>query len=401
MANNPIFEVLVIGAGPAGLASAHHLQRAGIPYRVVDRAECIASTWANLYPSLQLNTARFVSHLPGRRMPLRYKIYPLGTQLYEYLVEYAERGQFKLEFGVTVRRVTPEAHASASGWRVETDAWTAWFPAVIVASGRFNNPYMPTIPGQETYTGRLLHASAYHRAADFAGQQVVVVGNGPSGADIAAELSAAAARPVWLSIRSDIVMARRYPLGLPETVWRILLDRLPARVNKWLTNRISYMGYPDQDDLAAQYGVKFAPNRVDRVGSSAPIRGRELIDAIRAGNVRPVAGLARLHERRAALLDGTSVEADAVILGTGYRPAIQYLDFPYTVDKDGWLKRTSDEITDSVTAVAGYAGLYLVGRYYRGLGPLHNIRAEAHDAVTRIAAAWETQTREPIRQTSV
>jgi cation diffusion facilitator CzcD-associated flavoprotein CzcO len=376
-------ETLIIGAGPAGLAAAYCLTRAGLPYRVVDRAGEIASTWAHLYPSLQLNTARFVSHLPGRRMPLRYKLYPTGAQLYAYLADYAARGQFNIQLGVNVRRVAPSPD---SGWLVETDRWTARFPSVIIATGRFSNPYMPHIDGQESYSGRLLHASAYRNAADFADQRVMVVGNGPSGVDIAVEVAAAARQPVWLSIRSDIVMARRFPLGLPETAWRIILDRLPTRVNKWLTDRISYMPYPDQDFLAREFGVKFAPNRVNRVGSSAPIRGRELIDAARAGHVRPTAGLVRLDGRCAVLSDGTRIETDAVILCTGYRPALGYLDFPYETDRDGWLRRISDDITDNVTQVAGCAGLYVVGRYYRGLGPLHNIRAEARDAATRIAA---------------
>lgn len=375
-------ETLIIGAGPAGLASAHHLKRLGLPFRMVDKADRVASTWASLYPSLQLNTARFVSHLPGRRMPLRYKIYPTGRQLYEYLVDYARRERFEVEFGVEVKRVAP----IEGGWHVETSAWSDDFHSVIIASGRFSNPYMPDLPGQENYTGRRLHASEYRRAADFAGQHVLVVGNGPSGADIAVELGEAAARPVRLVVRSDLVIARRFPLGLPETAWRILLRPLPSRLTKPIMDKISYMRYPDMPDLASRYGLKFAPNRVDRVGSSAPLRGRELIDAIKAGNVLPVAGLARLHDRCADLVDGSTVPADAVILCTGYRPAISYLDFPYDVDRDGWLRRISDDIEDSVTEVADYPGLYQVGRYYRGLGPLHNIRAEAKDAALRINA---------------
>jgi hypothetical protein len=373
-------EVLVIGAGPAGLASAYCLKRAGLPYRVVDRADCVASTWAVQYPSLQLNTARFISHLPGRRMPLRYKLYPMGTQLYEYLVEYARRGRFNIELLTDVKRVTPDA----DGWRVETNGWTRTFAAVIIASGRFSNPYLPHIPGQETFTGQLLHASAYRRAAEFAGQRVMVVGNGPSGSDIAVELGEMAARPALLSIRSDLVMARRFPFGIPETAWKIVLDRLPPTARKPLSDAISYMGYPGMAEFARVYGLKFAPNREDRIGNSAPIRGPELLRAVRAGKVAPVAGLARLHGRCAELMDETKREVDVVILCTGYRPAISYLDFPYQVDRDGWLMRTSANIEDSVTEVAGYAGLYQVGRYYRGLGPLHNIRAEAKDAVERI-----------------
>lgn len=374
-------ETLIIGAGPAGLASAYHLQRRGLPYRMVDRAGAPASTWAKLYPSLQLNTARFVSHLPGRRMPLRYKIYPMGWQLHEYLVDYARWGGFPIEFGVEVKRVAPDAGM----WWAETSAWAERFTNVIIASGRFSSPYMPPIDGQETYTGRLLHASDYRSAAEFAGQRVVVVGSGPSGGDIAAELGETAAHPVILAVRSDMVIARMYPFGLPETAWRIALMALPKGIRTRIMDRIAYMGFPQMRQIAARYGVVFAPNRVDRAGSSAPVRGRALVDAMMAGRVRPSAGLARLRGLCAELMDGTSVAADAVILCTGYRPAIGYLDFPYEVDRDGWLRRISDKIDDSVTEAAGFVGLYQVGRYYRGLGPLRNIRAEAKDAAERIA----------------
>ncbi|NDJ62060.1 MAG: NAD(P)-binding domain-containing protein, partial [Chloroflexi bacterium] len=111
-------QVLVIGAGPAGLASAYYLQQAGIAYRVVDRADAIGSTWARLYPSLRLNTASVVSSLPGMRLPLRYGVYPTGRQFYAYLRRYAERFQFNIDLGVTVERVAPQD----DGWWVETSA---------------------------------------------------------------------------------------------------------------------------------------------------------------------------------------------------------------------------------------------------------------------------------------
>lgn len=81
-------------------------------------------------------------------------------------------------------------------------------------------------------------------------------------------------------------------------------------------------------------------------------------------------------------MDGSRVEVDAVIMCTGYRPVLNYLDIEYETDKDGWPQR-SDPLG---TEIAGYKGLYLVGRYYRGLGPLHNIRNEARVAVDAIGA---------------
>lgn len=371
-------DVLVIGAGPAGLAAGYYLERARVDYLIVERADQIGSTWAGLYPTLRLNTASFVSHLPGQRIPLRYGIYMLGRDFYAYLVDYARRHPLKIRFRVEVIRVTPRA----AGWWVETSIGSRWYPCVIVASGRFSKPHIPDLPGMGTFDGQIIHAREYHGPEPFAGQRVLVAGGGPSGTDIAVELQYTALRPVLLSVRSDIVIARRYPYGLPDTAWQLLARMfLPRRWRKPVLDRIVYQGYRDAADL----GLKLAPNRTDRRGTSAPVRGRALIDAIRSGAVRPVAGIAAFGANRCVeLLDGSRVEADVVILSTGYRPAIDYLDFDYETDVDGWPLRISSEIEGGRTEVKGYPGLYLVGRYYRGLGPLNNIRNEARTAVREI-----------------
>jgi putative flavoprotein involved in K+ transport len=254
---------------------------------------------------------------------------------------------------------------------------------VIVASGRFGRPYLPDIPGMESFQGEILHSHDYHRAEPFAGKRVLVVGNGPSGVDIALELIHTAQLPVLLSIRSDMVLAKRYPYGLPDSFWGLLGRALvPERWRKAFLNRTLYQGYRGIDDL----GLPLAPNRTDRRGSSAPVRGRGLIDAIRAGKVKPVAGLARFDKQDVELMDSSRLQVDTVILATGYRPALEYLDISYETDVDGWPRRISDDIEGGFTEVLGYPGLYLVGRYYRGLGPLYNIRHEAQTAVGEIQA---------------
>ncbi|MBL8131807.1 MAG: NAD(P)/FAD-dependent oxidoreductase [Anaerolineae bacterium] len=366
-------DVLIVGAGPAGISTATYLKRAGISYRMVDRAGVIASTWANLYESLRLNTAGFVSHLPGRRMPLRYGIYPSGRQYYTYLQEYLRHHPVEVELGVEVRRVAPEGE----GWRVETSADSAVYPCVVVASGRFSNPVLPDIEGRDRFQGDVLHAGAYHRPQDFTDRRVLVVGSGPSGGDIAVDLARCASPPVMLAIRSDLVIARSYPYGLPTTAWVMIAESLPKRWRKGFLNRVSYQTYRGQETL----GLPLAPNRDDRVGTSAPVRGPDLIREVRAGRIRAVAGLSRLEEGAAVLLDGARVEVDAVILCTGYRPAISYLDLSFETDADGWMLRRSEDSQQ----IKDRPGLYLVGRFYRGLGPLHNIRREAQIAVREIA----------------
>lgn len=365
-------DVLVIGAGPAGLTAAYYLEQASIRYRVVDRADVIGSTWANLYPSLRLNTANFVSSLPGMPVSWRGGFYMTGKQFYAQLMKFANRHHFNINLGVTVDRVAPEA----GGWRVETSAGTAWYPCVIIATGKYGQPIMPPIPGLDAFEGQALHAQAFHDAEDFRDQRVLIIGNGPTGVDISILLSHTARPPVRLSVRNDMVVGRRYPYGLPETLWRIILSPLPAKLRDKIRNRISYHTYPELRD----YGVPLAPNRTDRKGTGAPYRGPELLDALKTGNLKIVPGIDHFDARGVLLVDGNYYELDTVLVATGYRPVVHYLDIPFETDVDGW------PVRDEGQQVAGAPGLYIVGRFYQGLGPLWNMKVESKVAIPQIQA---------------
>ncbi len=365
-------DVLVIGAGPAGLTAAYYLERAGIRYRVVDRAQVIGSTWANLYPSLRLNTANFVSSLPGMPVSWRGGFYMTGRQFYAELDKFAKRYAFNVHLGVEVESVTPEA----GGWRVETSEGSGWYPCVIIATGKYGQPILPPIPGLHDFKGQVLHAQQFHSADDFRGQRVLVIGNGPTGVDVSILLSSTAKSPVRLSVRNDMVVARRYPYGLPETLWRVILSPLPERIREKVRNRISYQTYPELRD----YGVPLAPNRTDRKGTGAPYRGPELLDALKTGNLKIVPGVDHFDAGGVLLTDGNRYELDTVLVATGYRPVVSYLDLPFETDVDGW------PVRDEGQEVAGAPGLYIVGRFYQGLGPLWNMKVESKVAVKQIQA---------------
>ncbi|MCA9915858.1 MAG: NAD(P)-binding domain-containing protein, partial [Anaerolineae bacterium] len=98
-------DVLVIGAGPAGIATAYALEQANISYKVVDRAQVIGSTWCRLYPSLTLNASRYYSHMPEVPFPRGYGIFPTGAQYYTYLDGFVKSHDFNIELGVTVHSV--------------------------------------------------------------------------------------------------------------------------------------------------------------------------------------------------------------------------------------------------------------------------------------------------------
>jgi putative flavoprotein involved in K+ transport len=377
-------DVLVIGAGPAGLSSGYYLQKAGIDFEIVDRADHIGSTWANLYPSLKLNTASVVSHMPDQWMPLHYPLLPSGKQYYAHLTDWARRHPLPVRLSVSVKRVSP----SASGWQVETSDGSAEYRAVVIASGRFGNPYVPPIAGMESFSGTLLHAHDFRDPALFVGKRVLIVGNGPSGADAAVALAEHSPGNILLAIRSDMVIARRNPYGINETLWKILIHQLPQRWQKPLSDRLLFQSYPD----AHTYGLPLAPNRDDRKGTSVPIRGPEFLHELRTGRIRAVRGLVALQGQCAILDDGSAHEVDVVILATGYRPVLDYLDIDFATDDQGWPVRATDSAPDN-TQLRGYPGLYLVGRYYRGLGAFYNIRREARHMVGEVSAFLAAQSR--------
>jgi cation diffusion facilitator CzcD-associated flavoprotein CzcO len=373
--------VLVIGAGPAGLASAHYLERAGIRYRVVDRADVIASTWASLYPSLRLNTTRFFSHLPGQKFPLRWGVFPTGRQYHAYLVEYARRGGFNIQLGVEVIHAAPEG----DGWRVEMRSAqgteSAWFLCVIAATGRFNAPFVPPFPGLDQFEGVHLHARDYAGPEPFRDRRVLVVGNGPSGIDIAAELGDYAARPVLLAQRTGVILKRRYPYGLPKHAWMILAEKLPPALRR----RVEAIGSAPFRGVE-RYGIKTPPPSVESTAAGGA-RGAELIRAVKAGKVRPVDAPRRFYPRAVELTDGSRHDLDAVIFGTGYRPVLyQYIDLPdVAIDRHGWPLRDCSKHPDG-REVIGYPGLYLVGVFYQGKGAMFNFHVEAAIAVQQIQA---------------
>jgi cation diffusion facilitator CzcD-associated flavoprotein CzcO len=375
-------QVLVIGAGPAGIATAYYLQQAGIPYRVIDQADQLASTWASLYPSLRLNTTRFFSHLPGRRFPLAFGIFPTAKQYHRYLCNFVADHRLNIQLGVTVQRVFPEG----GGWRVESSAGSAWYPVVISATGRFNRPYWPRIPGMDAFGGTLLHAHDYLGPEPYTGQRVMVVGNGPTGVDIATELARHAAAPVLLAQRTGVVLRPRYPWGLPKHLWMMLAEVLPDRIGHPLLRYMLDLRFEGLDAL----GLKVPTSEADSSAAGAS-RGRELINVVRAGLVRSVEAPVQFYPDQVALADGRCVAVDAVILATGYQPVLfNYLDFggeDVPTNRDGWPLRvheSPDDVTSGRRQVLGQPGLYLVGTFYQGKGAMYNFNTEAAAAVAEI-----------------
>ncbi len=389
----PTADVLVIGAGPAGINAAYALEQAGIEYRIIERSQQIAPTWNSLYPSLRLNTSRFFSELPGQRFPLHWGIFPTAKQYYRYLVKWVNEKKLPIEKGIEVYRVGPRADGL---WQVDSSAGRETYRAVIPATGVFDNPQLPQIAGMDGFTGEIMHARDFRHPKQVQGKRTLVVGNGPSGTDIAVAAGAVAAGgAAWLAIRTGVDLRPRYPYGLPRHAWMLLGSYLPDSLCVWLQRRTGALKY----DLGEFSKWEAPPNS----GSAVGYRGPELLQALQRRAVLPVRNPIAFDTKGATLADGNYLELDTVIMATGYLPVLhRYLDIemqfsqatyypPPGCDWDigpnglrGWPLRDLSQHPNG-RQVLGYPGLYLVGVFYKGRGAFYNMTVEANIAARQIS----------------
>ncbi|HEV3141022.1 MAG TPA: NAD(P)/FAD-dependent oxidoreductase, partial [Vicinamibacterales bacterium] len=179
-------DTIVIGAGPAGLATSRALSRQQVPHVVLERGHQVGHTWANLYDSLVLHTARGLSSLPGLPFPRGTPRFPTRAHLLAYLERYAQTFSVPVEAGVNVSRVRPRN----GDWIVDTgDGLAILSRTLVIATGIVANPFVPAIPDRDRFRGRVMHSVEYRNPAGFRGLRVLIVGAGNSAGEIASELA--------------------------------------------------------------------------------------------------------------------------------------------------------------------------------------------------------------------
>lgn len=321
--------VAVVGAGPAGLATAALLRRAGVVAIVLDRDERIGSSWADRYDSLRLNTVRWMSDLPGLRMERSLGRWVERNDIVAYLERYAAHHRLECRLG-------PDAEVSSidpagDGWLVTGPAGARRFDAVVVATGHSRAPRMPSWPGAEVFSGRLLHAADYRRPGDHVNARVLVVGAGSSGGEICVDLARAGVEVTW-AVRSAPQVVPREVVGVPATpfapVGEALPDRWVDRIVPFVERRIygprDYLPEPEEPIMRLLAECK------------EPMTADGIVELVRSGRVRVVDAVADLDATGARLVDGRHETADHVIAATGYRTALEPLVGPLGVlDDDG------------------------------------------------------------------
>lgn len=345
--------VYVIGGGPGGLAAAAALRARGVRAVVVEKSDEVGASWRRHYDRLHLHTTRRLSALPGLAMPRRFGRWVARENVVRYLEKYAEFHGLEIVTGVEVTRIEREADGGwtlhASGGRVLTAG------AVVVATGFNHTPVLPDRPGLDGYTGRLLHAADYRNPQPYAGQDVLVVGVGNTGAEIAVDLAEGGAARVRLAVRTAPHIVRRSTAGWPAQRTGILVRRLPVRLVDRLCVPVAKASVPD---LSA-YGLpRPGPGLYSRVKEGAiPVQDVGLIEAVRAGRVEPVAAVEAFDGAEVVLADGSRITPDAVVAATGYRRALEGL----VGHLDGVLDEHGRPRTHGADTPAQAPGLYFTG----------------------------------------
>ncbi|MFI1171788.1 NAD(P)-binding domain-containing protein [Streptomyces melanogenes] len=290
-------DVVVIGAGQAGLSGAYHLRRAGFEpdrdFVVLDHAPRAGGAWQFRWPSLTYGKVHGMHALPGMELTGADPARPSSEVIGEYFTDYEDA------FGLRVHRpvdVSAVREGEGGRLRVETSEGVYATRALINATGTWDRPFWPRYPGQETFRGRQLHTANYPGPEEFAGQRVIVVGGGASGTQHLMEIADYAAATTWVTRRPPVF--REGPFT--EEWGRAAVAMVEERVRQGLPPKsvVSVTGLPLNDAIRAarESGV------LDRL---------PMFDRITPSGV--------------AWDDGRVVDADVILWATGFRPVIDHL----------------------------------------------------------------------------
>lgn len=314
--------VYVIGGGPGGLAAAQALRAQGVRAVVLEKSEGVGASWRGHYDRLHLHTTRRLSALPGLAMPRSFGRWVARENVVRYLEKYAEYHELEIVTGVEVSRVEPAP--DGAGWLLRaTGGRELTGRAVVVATGFNHTPYVPKWPGRADWTGEFLHAGSYRSAKPYAGRDVLVVGAGNTGTELAVDLVEGGARRVRLAIRTVPHIVRRSTAGWAAQYSAVLVRRLPVRLVDRMSEVMCRISVPD---LAAQGLPRPDTGLYSRVKQGAiPVQDVGIIDAVRTGRVEIVAAVESFDADGILLADGTRIAPDTVIAATGYARGLEPL----------------------------------------------------------------------------
>lgn len=364
---------VVVGAGQSGLSVGYHLARRGLPFIIVDANERVGDTWRNRWDSLRLFTPAVFNGLPEMPFPGEAFDYPRKDEMADYLESYATRFNLPVYSDVRVDRLHREGDRfvlTCGGRRLEADS-------VIIAMSSYQRPHVPEFAADLDPHIRQIHAIDYKNPSQLQSGDVLIVGAGNSGADIAMDVSRN--HLVWLSGR-DVgaipfrIDGRAAKAGLVRFVIRVLYHRVltvDTPIGRKIRPKFLSIGGPL---------IRVKPKDLERAGISRVPRVADVVDG------------------KPRLIDGRILDVENVIWCTGFHAGLSWIDLPI---------HGEHEPQHDKGVVTSQPGLYFVGLHFLyslSSSMIHGVNRDAERIVEHLAERASTSpmraAREPLQLAS-
>ncbi|KAK4341616.1 hypothetical protein RND71_040117 [Anisodus tanguticus] len=361
LVNGPV----IVGAGPSGLAVGAGLKQQGVPFVILDRANCIASLWQHrTYDRLKLHLPRQFCELPYFPFPQNFPEYPTKYQFISYLKSYAKNFEISPRFNESVH--SAKYDETCGLWRVKTvcrngsvtEYICRW---LVVATGENAEKLVPEFEGLENFGGHVMHACDYKTGEAYEGKNVLVVGCGNSGMEVSLDLCHHNANPSMV-VRSSVHVLPREILGkstfeLGVSLMKCLsidvVDKILVVAARLLLGNIE------------KYGLKrptSGPLQLKNTEGKTPVLDIGALQKIRSGEIKIVPGIKKFSQGKVEFVNGEILEIDCVILATGYCSNV-----PSWLKENDFFTREGLPKNPFPNGWKGKAGLYAVGFTRRGL----------------------------------
>ena len=351
---------IVIGAGPAGLATSKILRDHDIDHIVFEKGPEIADSWRSFYDSLTLHTGKHLSVLPGMKFNKDTLLFPPKKQFIGYLEEYTEKFKLPVKTSTQVSKIYKNDKGQ---WILETNQGEYSCDFLVLGIGLATFPFIPKISGLENFKGEVFHSIQYKEPSPFKGKNVMVIGAGNSGAEISYEL-AQEGIDTTIFIKSGANIAPLHILGIPVQYLGYLMSVFPKAFQLFCIKLSNIF-----IDLVG--GPPIIPRPSYSPLDRPPIIGKKFSKSVKSGQIKYKSKVLSYEETGVKFEGDEFKKLDTIIMATGFKLNLDIFKENIEIDEDGFAKR-KNRVED-----LNHENLFYVGQNYDSRGGLVNIHKDS------------------------